>query len=405
MSHYHVIVIGGGAAGFFTAIQCAEARPDLSVAIFERGQKVLDKVWVSGGGRCNVTHACFYPRELVRHYPRGSKALLGPFHRFACGDTVEWFESRGVPLKTEADGRMFPVSNQSRSIMDCLTGAAQNAGVEVRTGHGVSGIVPRESGFVLKTRQGEFTADKVMVAPGSSPAVWKMLAGLGHTIVPPVPSLFTFNIKDARIEGLAGLSVAHAEVAVAESKIASSGPLLITHWGMSGPAILRASAFGARVLAERDYRFTLIVNWTDQSPAQVRAMLVQRRNDSGKKQVQTLGFPGIPARLWKRLCAAAGIDERRKIGDLPNALLDRLADEVTAGEFPVEGKSTFKEEFVTAGGVALDEVNFKTFESKLLPGMYFAGEILDIDAVTGGFNFQAAWTGGFIAGQAIAHAS
>ncbi len=399
-----IVIIGGGAAGFFAAIRCAETDRDAEVVILERGKEALGKVKVSGGGRCNVTHACFDAAELIKRYPRGGRELLGPFHRFGCADTVAWFEQRGVRTKTEADGRMFPVTDNSQTIMDCLWDAARKAGVKVFLQQRVDRIAPpsdQQPAWTIHTKDQTLYADKLMLATGSSTAVWEWLRELGHTIVPPVPSLFTFNIKDPRILGLEGISVPNAFTAVEGEKLNDAGPLLITHWGMSGPAILRLSAYGARLLADRNYDFHLLVNWTGQSPDAVKTALENCRKTEARKQVLPHPILGLPSRLWRSLVTAANILPEIKWADLNKLQFQALHTELSAGRFRVSGKSTFKEEFVTAGGVSLREVNFKTFESKLLPGLYFAGEVLDIDAVTGGFNFQAAWTGGWIVGEAM----
>ena len=399
----NVAIIGGGAAGFFAAITVAERLPEARVIIFERGNAVLQKVKVSGGGRCNVTHACFDARELVRNYPRGSRELLAPFLRFGPRETVQWFERRGVRLKTEPDGRMFPVSDDSQSIIDCLWQAARGAGVEVRTGVRVERLEPLgEQWRVHLTRLAPVVADRVLVASGSSEAVWAMLAQLGHRIVPPVPSLFTFNVKDGRLRDLAGVSVPAATVQVEGTRLSAVGPLLITHWGLSGPAILRLSAWGARDLHDLNYHFSIKINWLGEAPApEILAELNQTKSENAKKQIVARAQFGLPQRLWERLSAAAGIPADLRWADAGKAHVQALATQITAGVFAVRGKSAFKEEFVTAGGVDLREINFKTFESKLFPNLYFAGEVLDIDAITGGFNFQAAWTGGWIAGNAM----
>ena len=399
----NVAIIGGGAAGFFAAITVAERLPEARVIIFERGNAVLQKVKVSGGGRCNVTHACFDARQLVRNYPRGSRELLAPFLRFGPRETVQWFERRGVRLKTEPDGRMFPVSDDSQSIIDCLWQAARGAGVEVRTGVRVERLEPLgEQWRVHLTRLAPVVADRVLVASGSSEAVWAMLAQLGHRIVPPVPSLFTFNVKDGRLRDLAGVSVPAATVQVEGTRLSAVGPLLITHWGLSGPAILRLSAWGARDLHDLNYHFSIKINWLGEAPApEILAELNQTKSENAKKQIVARAQFGLPQRLWERLSAAAGIPADLRWADAGKAHVQALATQITAGVFAVRGKSAFKEEFVTAGGVDLREINFKTFESKLFPHLYFAGEVLDIDAITGGFNFQAAWTGGWIAGNAM----
>jgi predicted Rossmann fold flavoprotein len=414
------LVIGGGAAGFFAAIRAAELNTGSKVIILEKGRDVLQKVKVSGGGRCNVTHACFDPRELVKHYPRGSKALLGPFSRFQPGDTVGWFEQRGVRLKAEEDGRMFPVTDSSQTIINCLMQAAEKAGVQVRTGENVVQILlpkpsenkapngqPNKLGghtWQVASQSGNvFQSKSIMVATGSSPRIWELLRELGHSIVPAVPSLFTFNIKDKRLEGLMGLSVPSAAVRVLGEKLTATGPLLITHWGMSGPGILRLSAWGARILAEKNYRFDIEVSWLNYSAEEMAEELTEFKLASPKKFVASqCPFPTLPRRLWESLVAASGIATDLRWADLGKDKLRKLATELGAGRYPVTGKSTFKEEFVTAGGIDLDEVNFKSFESKILPGLYFGGEVLDIDAITGGFNFQAAWTGGWLVGSAVA---
>lgn len=400
------LVIGGGAAGFFAAIRAAECNPSVKVIILEKGRDVLQKVKVSGGGRCNVTHACFDPRELVKNYPRGSKALHGPFSRFQPGDTIGWFEQRGVKLKIEEDGRMFPVTDSSQTIINCLLHAAEKAGVKVLTGENVQQISPSTSpggAWSVASQSGTvFQTKKLLIATGSSPRIWELIRVLGHSIVPAVPSLFTFNIKDPRIAGLMGLSVPSATVQVLGEKLKATGPLLITHWGMSGPGILRLSAWGARILAEKNYKFDIEINWKNSTVEE----LVEEMNDmklaSPKKFIAAqCPFPTLPRRLWESLVAASGIPSDLRWADLSKEKLRKLATELGAGRYQVNGKSTFKEEFVTAGGVDLDEVNFKNFESKIHPGLHFAGEVLDIDAITGGFNFQAAWTGGWLVGSSV----
>lgn len=400
------LVIGGGAAGFFAAIRAAEAKPGSKVIILEKGRDLLQKVKVSGGGRCNVTHACFDARELVKNYPRGSKALHGPFSRFQPGDTIGWFDQRGVRLKIEEDGRMFPVTDSSLTIINCLTQAAAKAGVEVRTGENATQFSPPKTPggtWQVAAQSGHiFQSKNLMVATGSSPRIWELLRELGHSIVPAVPSLFTFNIKDKRLTDLMGLSVPSAAVRVLGEKLSATGPLLITHWGMSGPGILRLSAWGARILAEKNYAFDIEVSWLNYSPDEMAEELNGFKLASPKKFVASqCPFPTLPRRLWESLVAAAGIATDLRWADLGKDKLRKLATELGAGRYRVSGKSTFKEEFVTAGGVDLDEVNFKTFESKLHPGLYFGGEVLDIDAITGGFNFQAAWTGGWLVGTAV----
>jgi|TARA_B110000037_G_scaffold141541_1_gene160090 predicted Rossmann fold flavoprotein len=397
-----IIIIGGGAAGFFSAITIAEANPALEVIILEKGKNILQKVKISGGGRCNVTHACFTPRDLVEYYPRGKKELLGPFHQFMTGDTMEWFANRGVELKIENDNRIFPISNSSQTIIDCLTQSANNAGVKVLLGQNVNTVTPKKNGFVVTTNLEEFTAAKVLMAAGSNPKMWDLATSLGHTIVKPVPSLFTFNINDKRLEDLMGVSVPNATVKIVKTKLESSGPLLITHWGMSGPAVLKLSAFGARILADKDYQYNVEVNWMSESNESVLQQLKVLKNIQPKKVVVLKSpFASISKRLWERLLLVSGLQPQMKWADLSNKLIQEIANQLTKGIFNANGKSTFKDEFVTSGGIKLKEIDFKRFESRIHKNLFFAGEILDIDAVTGGFNFQNAWTGGFIAGKSI----
>lgn len=400
-----VIIIGGGAAGFFTAINLGVQRPDLSIAILERGKEVLTKVRISGGGRCNVTHAEFIPQELTLNYPRGEKELLGPFHSFMTGDTIGWFSDRGVELKIEEDGRMFPTTDSSQTIIDCFLSETKRLGIEVLTNHIVQNFErePESDIWTIQTSQGKFQTSHLVIATGSNPKIWKLLKQSRHTITPAVPSLFTFNIKDARIEGLMGVST-EASVKVVGMPLASEGPLLITHWGMSGPGILKLSAWGARLLEETKYHFEIRVNWLlHMSHDEAVEQLLTLKHDYAKQSPHTYAQLELPKRLWQALLMAAGISDGIKWADLKKHQLIRLADELTNGSFRVSGKSTFKEEFVTAGGIDLKEVNFKRFESRLHENLYFAGEVLNIDAITGGFNFQNAWTGGFIIAQAIAN--
>jgi predicted flavoprotein YhiN len=434
-----VVIVGGGAAGFFAAIACAEADPTAKVTLLEATANPLAKVRVSGGGRCNVTHACFEPRELVKRYPRGGRELLGAFHRWQPRDTVEWFAARGVELKTESDGRMFPVTDDSATIADCLLGAARDAGVEVRTTCGVRAVIgrpmkrqriddipqvaPGGAGkrckptddvpgeklpphFALTLSSGEtLGCDRLLLATGGGrgSAGLAIAQSLGHTIEPPVPSLFTFHIDDPRVVGISGVTVTDVVTTVPGTKLRETGPLLITHWGMSGPAILKLSAWGARELAARNYEFTLGVNF---APGHTRESLLKElgavRGSNPKKQLGTWCPIGLPARLWEKLLEAAKLSPTAVWTGVSNEALGALVAQVTAAEFRVVGKSMNKEEFVTCGGVRLSEVDFKTMESRVCPGLHFAGEVLDIDGVTGGFNFQAAWTTGWLAGQAMA---
>lgn len=422
MDQRRIAIVGGGAAGFFAAITAAEAMPGARVTIYEATAHLLAKVKVSGGGRCNVTHACFEPRELIKRYPRGGRELLGAFSRWQPRDTVDWFAQRGVVLKTEEDGRMFPVTDSSQTIIDCLMAAARKAGVEIRTGCGVKSAERREpaapvatagaagqsgpAGFRLHLVNGEVVdCDRLLLAAGGnrSNAGFAIAAQFGHTIEPPVPSLFTFNIKDPRLDGLAGVSVEDAATAVIGSKLQERGPVLVTHWGLSGPGILKLSAWGARTLHDGGYKFVLKVNWAPKFNAETaRAALEQARAGNPKKQLTTWCPLGVPSRLWERLVAAAGFAADATWAGAGNAALRALAGQVCEAEFAVDGKSLFKEEFVTCGGVRLGEVDFKTMESRLVPGLHFAGEFLDVDGITGGFNFQNAWTTGRLAGLAMA---
>jgi predicted Rossmann fold flavoprotein len=401
MNYYDVIIIGGGAAGFFAAINCAEQNPDLSICILERGKEGLNKVKVSGGGRCNVSHAEFIPQELVQNYPRGEKELLGPFHRFMTGDTMEWFEKRGVKLKIEEDGRMFPISNSSQTIIDCFLRETKKHNVEVLYSHSVKEIFSQDKNWKVITNQGDFSSNKLLVATGSNTKIWKILKDLGHGIIYPVPSLFTFNIKDQRIKDIPGVVAQNVQIKVIDTNLESEGPLLITHWGMSAPAILKLSAFGALELAKRDYKFQIEVNFIQTSFEDCLAILKEIKQSAIKKMVINSPQFELPKRLWEQLVLASNINNKSRWADLNKVQLESLSSQLTKAIFKVEGKSTFKEEFVTAGGIDLKEINFKTFESKLYKNLYFAGEILNIDAVTGGFNFQNAWTGAYIAAKSI----
>ncbi|MGW1454758.1 NAD(P)/FAD-dependent oxidoreductase [Salegentibacter agarivorans] len=403
MQHFDIIIIGGGAAGFFTAINAAEINPNLKIAILERGKDVLTKVKISGGGRCNVTHAEFLPKELSTNYPRGEKELLGPFHSFMTGDTMQWFEERGIALKIEDDGRIFPVSDDSQSIIDCFLRETDRLKIQVLKSHAVQTFQQKNDFWEIKTSKGDFSAEKMMLATGSNPKMWNLLKKLGHKIIEPVPSLFTFNIKDERIKDLPGIAT-EAIVKINSKKVnlESKGPLLITHWGMSGPGILKLSAWGARDLEKLNYQFEIKVNWLPgYSSEEILDQLKELKNKLAKQQVLKNAQFDLPKRLWRNLIVAAGITDGTTWADLNKNQLHNLSSQLTEAAFKVNGKSTFKEEFVTAGGVDLKEVNFKTFESKLYKNLFLAGEILNIDAITGGFNFQNAWTGGFLAAQAM----
>jgi predicted Rossmann fold flavoprotein len=398
---FDIIIVGGGAAGFFAAINIAEQHSECSVAILERGKEGLQKVKISGGGRCNVTHAEFVPSELVLNYPRGEKELLGPFHTFMTGDTIAWFEERGVELKIEEDGRMFPVSNSSQTIIDCFLFEAKKHKVEVRYNHAVKSIDAKENHFEIETLQGVLECRKLVIATGSNPKVWNLLENLGHTVVPPVPSLFTFDIKDERIKSIPGVVAKNVLIKVLGTDLESSGPLLITHVGMSAPAILKLSAFGAVELAKLNYNFKIEINFIHQEFEDCLDALKAIKHELAKKTVLKATQFDLPKRLWQQLVLASNIKDTERWADLNKQQLEALAGQLTKAVFQVTGKSTFKEEFVTAGGVDLKEVNFKTFESKRIPNLYFAGEVINVDAVTGGFNFQNAWTGAYIVAQNI----
>jgi len=397
------MIIGGGAAGFFTAINAKEMNPELDITILEKGKEVLQKVKISGGGRCNVTHACFEPKQLVQFYPRGEKELLGPFHQFMTGDTFEWFENNGIPLKIEKDNRVFPESNSSQTIVDCFLNKTKCLGISVLKNHGVITIQKQANSWLVITKEYQFVCDAVVMAAGSSKKVWELSKTLGHTIISPVPSLFTFNIKDARIKDLLGISVPNATVQIEDTNLEASGPLLITHWGMSGPAILKLSAFGARVLAKKNYEYKVQVDWLSRPTHKIINVLLNLKKKHSKKQVIVRSpFEEIPKRLWERFVLASKIKTTFNWADVSHHQIEALANQLTKSIFTAKGKSTFKEEFVTAGGVDLREINFKCFESKLQNNLFFVGEVLNIDAVTGGFNFQNAWTGGWLCAKALA---
>lgn len=404
---HKIIVVGGGAAGFFGAIACAESHPDAQVTLLEAARSPLAKVRISGGGRCNVTHACFEPSLLVQHYPRGGKALRGAFTRFQPKDTVAWFEQQGVPLKTEGDGRMFPTTDDSSTIVECLMQRADENCVRLKLGAAVRSISRQDGHFAIDLQGSDvpMQADAVLLATGSQPRGYAIAQALGHSLEPPVPSLFTFNITDPRLQDLAGVSVptAHLRLQVeGQAPLQQTGPLLITHWGLSGPAVLKLSAWGARLLHDHRYHATLIVNWLpNQNPESLRQELLKVKSQLAQRAIATSCPVLIPRRLWERLVEYAGIAPAMRWAELSNKSLNRLLEELTRGSYPLSGKGVFKEEFVTCGGVRLAEVDFKTMESRICPGLYFAGEILDIDGVTGGFNFQSAWTTGWLAGQAM----
>jgi predicted Rossmann fold flavoprotein len=407
MSFRRVVVAGGGAAGFFAAITCAEAGPGLEVTVLEKGQQFLSKVRISGGGRCNVTHACFDAREFAAHYPRGERELIAPFQRFQASDTVEWFESRGVRLKTERDGRMFPTTDSSQTIIDCLLDAARAAGAKLSLNQSVEAVTKSLDGvFELRLSDGgKIACDRLLLATGGcrAPALGQLAVSLGHTLEPPVPSLFTFHVETHWLRGLAGVSIEAVEVSVPGTGLRERGALLVTHWGLSGPAILRLSAWGARDLHRCNYRFPLRVNWLPHlGPEALAAELQSRCQTQPARLVVNTPIARLSARLWERLVLASGLPGDTRWAVLSRAGRHQLVQQLQRTELPVTGKSLNKDEFVTCGGVRLREVNLKTMESRLCPGIYFAGELLDIDGLTGGFNFQAAWTTGWIAGGAMA---
>lgn len=408
------VIIGGGAAGFFAAIACAAENrlqsQERDVFLLEKSAQVLAKVRISGGGRCNVTHACFEPPLLVKNYPRGSKELLGPFNRFGPKDTIRWFEERGVLLKTEEDGRMFPVTDSSETIIHCLTQEAKKAGVVLQTQRGLHGIRRQDgrSSFILELADGEeMPCDQLLMATGGTPKMFPLLEKLGHTTVPLVPSLFTFNMPGSPFLDLAGVSVPLVSIKLCDWKeLEVQGPLLFTHWGVSGPGVLKLSALAAPVLHSVNYKTTVAINWLPLlSEGEVQEQLQGHKKQSGSLLVGTESIFGLPKQLWKRLISIAGIGEECRMATLSHVQMKALIDQLRRTSLKLDGKTTYKQEFVTCGGIPLREVNCKTMESKLIPGLYFAGEILNVDGITGGFNFQNAWTTALIAGRAMSAAS
>jgi predicted Rossmann fold flavoprotein len=395
------VIIGGGAAGFFAAITCAEQNPEAKVLLLEKSQHLLTKVKISGGGRCNVTHACFDPAELVKNYPRGSKELLGPFTKFQPKDTIVWFKQKGVELKTESDGRMFPVTDSSQTIINCLVNAAKS--VEIQCGKNVTRIENSPSGLIVHLKSGETILTKsVMLASGSTPMGHALAADAGHTIVDPVPSLFTFNIPDSPLIPLAGISVEGATVSLPEFKFSYTGPLLITHWGFSGPAILKLSAFCARELHGCEYQTVCQIDWSPtHSETNLKDQIKKRKELHQTKYVANDPLVNLPKNLWKSFSEICGIREDVRWIHLSKIQSETLIKKIKQDRYQISGKTTYKQEFVTCGGVKLSEVNFQTMESKLLPGLFFGGEVLDLDGITGGFNFQAAWTTGWLAGSTM----
>lgn len=413
--NYDILILGGGAAGFFTAINIAQKKPNVSIAILERSNEVLSKVRISGGGRCNVTHAQFIPKDLTLNYPRGERELLGPFHHFMTGDTMAWFEDLGVRLKIEEDGRIFPESNTSQTIIDCFITQAKKYGIVIYTKQPVKNFKYVNNRWVVTSKTDEFIGCNLVIASGSNSKIWQKLQDLGHTIEPPVPSLFTFNCTDDRIQEIPGIATT-AKVSLLSidekpllddknhrvDREGSIGPVLITHWGFSGPAVLKLSALGARALNQLAYDFKIAINWLPEILESDLILLLKKAKLEAAKQGVKKHCPfDLPKRLWQKLVENITISDECRWADLSKSQILALAHELNNSIFRVSGKSTFKEEFVTAGGVVLEEIDFKTFKSKRVPNLYLAGEVLNIDAVTGGFNFQNAWTGGYLAAQAI----
>ena len=396
-----VVVIGGGAAGFFTAINIAEKNPEARVTILEKSNKLLQKVKVSGGGRCNVTNARNKPSELVSFYPRGNKKLHPIFKKFSTEDMVKWLEHRGIETKTEEDLRVFPISDSSQNIIDCFLNQAKKFGVNILTNHALKSIDKQNERWKLESNNGAFEADRVVIATGSSPAAWSVMEQLGLRITEIVPSLFTFNIKDARLKGLQGISFDKVSVKITGTKLVESGPLLITHWGLSGPAILKLSSRGAYELAEKNYQFEILINFISMTNEEVRSHANNYKLSNPKRKVINYPLFDLPKRFWEKLILTIGINENLLYGELSKKHINKLVEELTQGRYEITGKSTFKEEFVTAGGVDLSEIDFENFESKRFPGLYLAGETLNIDALTGGFNFQACWTAGWIISESF----
>ena len=402
---YDLVVLGGGASGFFGAIQAARLNPGLKISILEKSPKLLSKVRISGGGRCNVTYHCFEPTPLSQHYPRGQKELKKLFRSFQAKDTVDWFANCGVALKSEADGRMFPVTNDSQTIINCFLKQSELLDIEIVTNCGVNRISHDKDLFhIYTTDKREIISEKVLVAIGGhpQPTHYSWLKDLGHTSIRTIPSLFTFNDSEKKFIDLMGVSVAHAEVKIAGTKLAQTGPVLITHWGLSGPAVIRLSAWAAEYLHEHAYEFTALVNWTGtMSEEGLREGLSELRTNSARKTIMANPLYGLSQRLWERLVTLANMGETKIWGNASKKDINRLIEFLIRCPFPIQGKTTFKEEFVSCGGVDLNEVTLETMESKKKAGLYFAGEVLNIDGETGGFNFQAAWTTAFVAANAI----
>ena len=392
-----VIIIGGGASGFFTAANIDTKLYD--VTILEQNSDVLQKVKISGGGRCNVSHACFDPRELVQFYPRGNKELLSVFTKFQPGDTMNWYEEHGVALKIEDDNRIFPESNSSQSIIDCLVNECRKKNVKILTKQTVTEILPQENGYKIHTTDQNYFADYVVFSTGSSPKAFKILEKLGHQIIAPVPSLFTFNIKNEILKDLMGTSFQYVDIEIPKLNLEESGSLLITHWGLSGPAILKLSAWGARELAALKYQFEIIVNFIGTASEDALEIFKNFKENEPKKSIGQAKIFDITNRFWQRILFVSGIDTTKQLANINNKEMQKIIENLCCCRMNVTGKSTFKEEFVTAGGVDLKEMDFKTMRSKKLPNFYISGEVLNIDAVTGGFNFQACWSEGWLIAQ------
>lgn len=401
---YDLIVIGGGAGGCFSAIRLAELKPGSKILILEAARRPLSKVEISGGGRCNVTHACFDPEVLINYYPRGGKELLEPFKIFQPKDIIAWFKAKGVKIKAEQDGRMFPESDTSSTIISCFQNAMKKSGIELLTSTRAVGweIVKPGGLWKVKLMNGDMhMAKNLLISSGSDQRTWDFLKKGGHTIIDPVPSLFTFQVMDKTITALSGISRPNVQVSIPAFSLTSSGPLLITHWGFSGPAVLKLSAWGAREFYQCGYTFDFSINWANEESNVLKTKLKSLFQKETKKKVHHLSTNEIPSRLWKYLCSRSGIQEQTNGSEMGNVLTDKLVQTLTADVYRIIGKSTFKEEFVTAGGVDLSEIDFTRFESKLIPGLFLVGEVLNIDALTGGFNFQAAWTGAEIVARAL----
>ena len=392
-----IIIIGGGASGFFTAANINTKLYD--VTILEQNSDVLQKVKISGGGRCNVSHACFDPRELVQFYPRGNKELLSVFTKFQPGDTMNWYEEHGVALKIEDDNRIFPESNSSQSIIDCLVNECRKKNVKILTKQTVTEILPKENGYKIHTTDQNYFADYVVFSTGSSPKAFKILEKLGHQIIAPVPSLFTFNIKNEILKDLMGTSFQYVDIEIPKLNLEESGSLLITHWGLSGPAILKLSAWGARELAALKYQFEIIVNFIGTASEDALEIFKNFKENEPKKSIGQAKIFDITNRFWQRILFVSGIDTTKQLANINNKEMQKIIENLCCCRMNVTGKSTFKEEFVTAGGVDLKEMDFKTMKSKKLPNFYISGEVLNIDAVTGGFNFQACWSEGWLIAQ------